>query len=362
MGLNEFLQQTADADAPIQYVALAELSGISSEEASELAEEWEDWPSERVRELLIRLGDLVESDARVEFETVFKTGLHLSDPRARTLALVGLTGCTDRSIIGRVIEILELDEAEEARAAAAVTLTGLCSLACEGKLHQRDGARLQTALAGVIESRDETIAVRRRALEAIAVFPGSQVTRFIEEAAREEELLMRQSALFAMGRTCSLRWLGHVDREMDSPEAAVRYEATLALGQIAGPDHPQHSRHLGQMEAALDDTDLEVQTAAVAALQNIGGEGARGLLLAATKSPEPTVARAAREALGTLRAEDALLDDVSGGLQGDAATMYGGFVAGDWDEDDEYDWQEREVVVEEDETYAEHPEDWPRNN
>ena len=362
MGLNEFLQQTADADAPFQYVALAELSGISSEEASGLAEEWEDWPSERVRELLVRLGDLVESDARVEFEAVFKAGLHLADPRARTLALAGLTGCTDRSIIGRVIEILEQDEAEEARAAAAVTLTGLCSLACEGKLHQRDGARLQTALAGVIESRDEAISVRRRALEAIAVFPGPRVTRFIETAAREGDPLVRQSALFAMGRTCSQRWLGHVDRELDSPEAAIRYEATLALGQIAEPDHPQHSRHLGQLEAALDDTDLEVQTAAVTALQNIGGEGARDLLRAAMGSPEPTVAVAAREALEALRAEDALLDDVSGGLPGDAATMYGGFIAGDWDEDDEYDWQEREVVVEEDETYAEYPEDWPRNN
>ena len=362
MGLNEFLQQTADTDAPFQYVALAELSGISSEEASGLAEEWEDWPSERVRELLVRLSDLVESDARVEFEAVFKAGLHLANPRARTLALAGLTGCTDRSIIGRVIEILEMDEAEEARAAAAVTLTGLCSLACEGKLHQPDGARLQTALAGVIESKDETIAVRRRVLEAIAVFPGSQVNRFIEAAAREGEPMMRQSALFAMGRTCSLRWLGHVVREMDSPEAAIRYEATLALGQIAGPDHPQHSRHLGQLEAALDDTDLEVQTAAVTALQNIGDEGARALLRAATGSPEPTVAGAARGGLEALRAEDALLDDVGGGLQGDAATMYGGFVAGDRDEDDEYDWQEREVVVEEDETNAGHLEDWPRNN
>ena len=362
MGLNEFLQQAADADAPFPYVALAELSGISSDEASDLAGEWEDWPSERACELLVRLGDLVESDARVEFEAVFKAGLHLTDPRARTLALAGLTGCTDRSIIGRVIEILERDEAEEARAAAAVTLTGLCSLACEGKLHQRDGARLQTALAGVVESRDEAISVRRRALEAIAVFPGSEVTRFIETAAREGGLLGLQSALFAMGRTCSLRWLGHVIREMDSPEAAIRYEATLALGQIAGPDHPQHSRHLGQLEAALDDTDLEVQTAAVTALQNIGDEGSLALLRVAIESPEPTVAGAAREALEARRAEDALLDDVSGGLPGDAATMYGGSVAGEWDEDDEYDWQEREAVVEEDETYAQHLEDWPHNN
>ena len=362
MGLNEFLQQTAEADVPFAYAALAELSGISSGEASGLAEEWEDWPAERVRELLVRLGDMVEDDARIEFEAVFKAGLYLADAAARTSAVTGLAGCGDRSVIGRMIEILEKDEAEEARAAAAVTLMNLCSLACDGRLHHSDGGRLRTALAGVLEDRNETSAVRRRALEAIAVFPGVAVDRFIEAAARDGESLMRQSALYAMGRTCNPRWLGHVLREMDSPEAAIRYEATLALGEIAEADHTQHARQLGRLEAMLDDTDLEVQVAAVTALQNIGGEGALGLLRAATDSSEPTVAAAAREALETLRAEQALLDDVDGGLAGDTATMYGGFVSADWGDDDEYDWQEREIIAEEDGAYPEHPGEWPRNN
>jgi len=362
MGLNEFLQMTADADAPFAYAALAELSGVSSEEASGLAEEWEDWPVERVRELLVRLGDLVEGDARVEFEAVFKAGLYLADAAARISAVTGLAGCGDRSVIGRMIEILEKDEAEEARASAAMTLTNLCSLACDGKLHPRDGGRLRGALGGVLESRNETTAVRRRALEAIAVFPSIGVDGFIEAAARHEDSLMRQSALYAMGRTCNPRWLGHVIREMDSPEAAIRYEATLALGKIAESDHPQHATQLGHLEAMLDDTDLEVQVAAVTALQNIGGEGALGLLRAATGSPEPTVAGAAREALEALRAEEALLDDVSGDLAGDAATMYGGSVPVDWDDDEEYDWEEREIIAGDGEAYQEHPGEWPHNN
>lgn len=362
MGLNEFLQLTADADAPYTHAALAELSGISSEEASGLAEEWEAWPEERVCELLTRLGNLAENDSRVEFEAVFKAGLQLADADGRTLAVAGLAGCNDRSIIGRLLEILEEDETEQARAAAAMTMTNLCSLACYGRLHQRDGARLRAALIGVLENGNETIGVRRRALEAIAVFQGTAVERFIMAAAAGGESLMRQSALCAMGRTCNPRWLGDVAREMDSPEAAIRCEATLALGEIAGSDHPQHAGHLERLEAALDDTDLEVQSAAVTALQKIGGESARDLLRAATDSPEPAVAGAAREALEALRAEEALLDEVGGELAGDAATMYGGFAPADWDDDDEYDWQEREIIVEDGEVYPEDAGGWPRNN
>ncbi|MBM3957564.1 MAG: HEAT repeat domain-containing protein, partial [Gemmatimonadetes bacterium] len=211
-----------------------------------------------------------------------------------------------------------------------------------------------------------TTGVRRKALEAVAVFRGAAVDRFIEAAARDEESLMRQSALHAMGRTCDPRWLGHVMRAMDSPEAAIRYEATLALGEIAEAEHPEHSGHLRCLRETLDDTDLEVQLAAVTALERIGGEGARRLLREATGSPEPSVAGAAREALEGLAVEDALLDDVGGSLA-DGRTMYGGFLRPDREDEEGYDWRAREIVVEADEAsldeaYLEDPGAWPRNN
>jgi len=362
LGLNEFLGQHPDSGKPVPYGVLAELSGISSDEAARLATGWERWPIERVRELLVRLSDLIEDDARVEFEAVFKAGLYSTDGKARSLAVAGLAGCGDRSVIGRVVEILATDEFEEARVAAAMTLANLCSLARDGKLHRRDGERLSAALTGVLEKENETVNVRRRALEAVAVFPGSRVERLIEAAATGEEPLMRQSALFAMGRTSDPRWLGYVIGEMDSPEAAIRFEATLALGQIADFAHPQHARHLGQLEAVLDDTDLDVQVAAVTTLQNIGGEDARALLRAAVESPEPAVAKAAREALGALRDEDELLDDVSGGLPAGAASMYGGIISDDWNEDDEYVWDEHEVHPDNGEGHVDDPGGWPRNN
>jgi len=380
MGLREFLEVATDQSASFSEDLLAELSGIPSDDAAELAETWEDWPAEHLSELLTCLIDLRVRDARVEFEAVFKAALHQPDARARTLAVDGLSGTDDRSVIGRLIEILKDDEAEAARTAAAVTLAGLCSLASDGKLHHRDGERLEAALTQVLSKESEAVGVRRRALEAIAVFAGAAVDRFVADAARSEDALMRQSALSAMGRTCSPRWLQHVLGEMESPEAATRREATLALGQISDVEHPDHRMHLNQLETMLDDMDLEVQIAAVTALRTIGGTAARRLLMEATHGPEPSVAKAAGEALETLDAEDSLGDDMTPDLAGSLVGMPMANLAPDdeapddepldIDDEDEYDWREREIVHPDDDSvhdpddniYLGDPGEWPRNN
>ncbi|MFW6174995.1 MAG: HEAT repeat domain-containing protein [Chloroflexota bacterium] len=291
------MEQDGDPET-IPYATLAKLSGVSREEATELQDYWSYWPEGRVQEFFNRLNELVEEDVHMEFENIFFTGIDSKDSKTRALAATGLGESNHPSAVRRLTRLLRGDESEDVRVSAALSLGRFTPLAHEEKLTERQGCAIREALKEAFEDELETMEVRRRCLEAIAVFQDDVVEAFIEEAYEHEDLAMRQSAVHAMGRNCDEQWLDHVVPELDNFDPAVRYEATLALGQIGDESH------IGDVSRMLDDEDLEVQVAAVMAIGYIGGQKATRTLRSLVRSQDPAVKQAANDALQYIEVED----------------------------------------------------------
>jgi len=296
---------------------LSELSGLHTDEASLLAQEWAEWPHSRLRQLLKQLVQVSEKDGTLEFEVVFKFALRSTDGEARVLAVNGLRNSKDRTLISFMIELLLYDDHIPVREAAAETMAYFCVMACDHRLHVHDEQRLRSALYSIAKSSTDPPSLKHLALEAVAVFEGPDVMELIKTAYQDERTDTRRSALRAMGKNGDPRWLNIVLSELDSPDTAIRYAGTIVLGQLGNEEH------VITLGLLLDDQDLDVQLAAVESLIQIGGAEAKILLAATVRSSEPSVSQAAMEGIQELMDVEALLESIphrevseSGGLWG----------------------------------------------
>ena len=303
MGLIEFLDNFPESeDQPLSYSALAQLSGMSRPEATELSLTWEEWTDARRLELIERLAGLQEDHNDLEFEVVFKEGLRLDDPRCRVLSLSGLTESHDRTLAAAFASILRKDPDPSVRESAARASAGLAGLAAQRRLPERDGSQLCAILHETLDNDDEAIGVKRAALETIGLFGRPHAERHINHLGSNVDPAILRSTLIAAARTSDPHWLPLAMRHLDHFDAGVRYEAIAALGEIGGEEHAH------RLEAPLDDQDLAVQEVAVTALGLLGGPDAASLLNRAKNSPEPSIAAAANEALNMMAAEDGVID------------------------------------------------------
>ena len=337
MGLIEFLDNFPESeDQPLSYSTLAQLSGISRPEATELSLTWEDWTDSRRLELIERLAGLQEDHNDLEFEVVFKEGLRLDDSRCRVLALSGLAESHDRTLVATIASILREDPDPLVRESAARASAGLAGLAAQGRLPDRDVDRLCATLHEALEDEDETISVKRGALETIGWFGRAHAERHISELGADADPATLRSVLIAAGRTSDPNWLPLALRHLDHFNAGVRYEAIAALGEIGGEEHAH------RLAAALDDQDLLVQEAAVSALGLLGGQDAVDLLNQARNGPEPSIATAATETLNVLTAEDDMLDVTPPDYDTDSGVFGPVVQPATHSPDDEYSPAERE--------------------
>ncbi len=304
MGLDEFLSALPEDDnAPLKYASLSELSGLTAPEAEEFGQLWLEWSNERVLELVKRMVALCEEEPDVEFESIHKQGLlHPSHP-VRLSSLEGLDESDDRTLIRPLCRMMTSDPSSEVRAAAAESLAHLSALAQAGKLAPGDEKSIADALFGVLDTDNELEAVKLKALETVSVFGGERLTAHIEAAWSSSDLSARQSSIYAMGRTSDPKWADHVVQDLEHDVVSVRYEATMAIGEIGDESH------LRALEAPLDDVDLTVQLAAISAVERIGGDFAKSQLEQCLASPEPRVVELAQQALETMK-EEADLDEV----------------------------------------------------
>ncbi|MDA1257464.1 MAG: HEAT repeat domain-containing protein [Chloroflexi bacterium] len=314
MGLPDFLHKIEEeTEEPgdlevIPFSALSELSGIGKTDAQELTDYLSYWSPERVRDLYARLTSLMESDLRMEFDAVFIEGMDSDDATIRALSVTGLGESTDPSLLRHLMRLLRDDDAEDVRIAAALGLARMATLAHEDKVPARQAVELQATLTDCFNDEIETSDVRRRALEALAIFQGEAIEAFIEIGYEEgededEDNEMRQSAIHAMGRNSNPKWLEFILIELESANAACRFEAATALGHVGS------EQHLGALLDLMDDEDIEVQTAAVRAMGYIGGTEAQRTLRRLLTSAEPAVVEAAKEALSYIEIEDMTMFD-----------------------------------------------------
>lgn len=296
MTLARVLTELADNSKPLGAGKLGYLSGLSREETQLLDQHWPNIELSRRRQVMQKLVELAEDNADLDFNAIFRRCLQDEAPDIRVMAIEGLWECEGRWLMVVLERLVTSDPAEEVRAAAAVALGRFTLLGELGKLRPEEVRRLEEVLFGSIESSNESLQVRRRALEAVGHLNRERVTAAVELAYASPERLMRVSSLQAMGRNGDGRWLTTLVRELENDDPEMRYEAAHACGEMAD------SRAAPYLVPLIDDPDPEVQLAAVDALGKVGGSLARRVLRQRLHDPDERLRRSVEDALDELEA------------------------------------------------------------
>ena len=295
MSLVTCLEHIADQHAALSYPALTDLSGLSPSDLGRFARTWTSISATRKCEVIEGLVEMAEDNAELEFSAIFKVGLKDPDCGVRERSIAGLWEYEDRSFIGTLVALLASDKAGEVRASAAVALGRFAVLGQDGKLLRKDSDAVRSALMAALTSSEEWLEVRRRALESVAAFHVEDVNGYIRWAYDSDDLKLKCSSIYAMGKTGEPAWLDLLIRELQNPNPPVRYEAANACGEM---DDEEAAPHL---VALLHDDDAQVQLAAVGALGEIGGSLAKKALARCVKREDPILEDAARNALENIR-------------------------------------------------------------
>ncbi len=294
MTLEQCLSAIVDSEQPLRNADLMSLSGMTTEELEAIRADWDDVDSERRQQVLQRLIEMAEDNLDADFNSLFRLCLKDEDAKVRAKAIEGLWECDDRSLVAPLARLLNEDPSDKVRAAAAMAMSKFAVLAQSGKILAKDGAKIMESLTAAIRNPDETQEVRRRAVEAVGAFNTPEVHQIIRDSYTSDQLEMRCSAVYAMGKSCNPQWLSTILNELRNPHPAMRYEASNACGEMGEEDAVPHLMQL------FKDEDQQAQTSAIAAVGAIGGSLAKKALLRCLKSSDDAVVEAAEEALEVL--------------------------------------------------------------
>jgi HEAT repeat protein len=234
---------------------------------------------------------MAEADFEADFGEVFRVALDDADPRVRAGAIEGLWEVEDVRLIRPLIHALTEDVSDMVREAAAISLCRFALRAELGQLQPRLANLVWENLWQTVNSEQEDVPVRRRALESLAYFDRPEVHAAIARAYQDEDSSMRVSAVFAMGRSADEEWSTQVLQELESEMPEMRYEAARACGEL------QLAGAVPILSQLIADPDLEVKLAAVSSLGRIGGPEARRVLDICIEMGDEALMDAAREAL-----------------------------------------------------------------
>ena len=200
----------------------------------------------------------------------------------------------DAAIITPLIRLLRADKSEKVRAAAAIALGQFALLAAVKNLPPERSTEIYSNLLTVIEDEHEIDEVRRRCLEAIAPLDSPQVKQLVEEAYHSDNVKVKASALYAMGRNCDPVWLPIIIKEKDNSEPEIRYEVAEACGELG------REEAVSTLIELAGDEDIQVREVSVRALEQIDRPRAKQALRQLLNSPYQDVRQVAQEALEEL--------------------------------------------------------------
>jgi HEAT repeat protein len=220
----------------------------------------------------------------------------LTDPdeEVRVLAIGGLWENEEPSLIEPLIGLLQEDSSVKVRAAAAAALGRFALLSEHGRLRPETADRVRQVLLATLADDSLPAEVKRRVLEAASPLCLPQVKEAIRAAYKVENPGFRVSAVYAMGKNCDPGWLPMLLKELSSSSAEMRYEAATACGEL------EEETAVPPLVELTEDTDTEVQLAAIQALGKIGGGRARKCLESLLGHPRESVRQVAEEAIATL--------------------------------------------------------------
>jgi HEAT repeat protein len=228
------------------------------------------------------------------------------NPRVRVLAVRQLSDCSDGQVIRRLMELAQDDPSTDVRCAAIAGLGNFIymggfsaydpetdqEVACPNKaLSKQDLDRVYTFLLSLYHDKGRTLDERRQAVEAESFFSNDTVEDLIAELYARPEKSAKMSALIAMGRNGSLRWVEVLEKELYSSDRDLQLEAINAAGEMSLEGLGKDLWRLTYSE------DQEVMLAAIWSLGQTGWDGAFERLDELTLSPDPRVREIADEAM-----------------------------------------------------------------
>ncbi|MCZ7538601.1 MAG: HEAT repeat domain-containing protein [Anaerolineae bacterium] len=261
-----------DPDASFTAEAIYMLSDLDGAYLAQFRALWGDMSVARRQALVTRLIETAEMNFELDFSAIVHPALDDPDATVRATAVEGVLEDSPRRVIERLMHLAQNDPTSAVRAAAARSLGQFVLLGELGKLPETLSARLQDLLFALYNDLGEDLDVRRRALEAISNCGHEGVAGLIREAYYADDLPLRASAIFAMGRSCDERWASRIMDELSSERPEMRYEAARAAGELEL--RPAVARLI---ELAYED-DREIQEIAIWALGEIGGKQANRAL------------------------------------------------------------------------------------
>jgi HEAT repeat protein len=270
---------------------LVSLSNLSSEEVEFLTKNWPGTDLQHRREISSQLVHLSDVDLKLNFSAVFILCLSDTDEEIRTQAATGLEGEDNYLIINPLLKALKGDTSARVKSAVAVTLGKFALQGELGNLPSHYSEKVYRGLLKVLDETSEPVDVKRRALEAVSPYSRPEVKNLIEAAYHTDDVRLKASAVFAMGRNCDLAWLPTLLIELDSDQIEIRYEAASALGELGA------EKAVSKLIDKVSDKDERVREAAIKALGEIGTEPAKLALIKLMNSSETTIRDAAESAL-----------------------------------------------------------------
>jgi HEAT repeat protein len=292
--LQTALQNLQNESQPLTRRMLSHFSGLSRADGDAFMLALPTLTDERKRRMVALMLEYAEESFEVDYVWVFRRLLPSDDPLIRRMAIEGLWEDDSRDLVEPLVALLLTDTDVAVRAAAATSVGRFVYMAeCED-LRGLRVTLVRRALERVAVAPNEDVEVRRRAVESISYINDDSVRRIIDRAYSDSDARMRESAVFAMGRSADLIWADTVLAELQSKAPAMRYEAARACGEL------QLQRAVPSLIKMADVDDPDLQTMAIWSLGQIGGEKAQTALQRLVDSEDQAVSQAAMEALDEL--------------------------------------------------------------
>jgi len=345
--LKQLMDEFGDKPGALPFSRLYAFSDLAGQRLADFCATLDTLPTVQRLRLVEALVEFAEASFQVNFDAIFRHCLADPDEHVRAKAIDGLWEAEDHALIGPFLAMLRSDPSARVRAAAA---NGLGRFVLDGELEKLEAvveARILTELLTTIHGAEESIEVRRRAIESVGYACTPEALEALDLAYDDEDDMMRLSAIVGMGRSCDKRWKDIVIAELANPSPAMRYEAAQAAG---GLDLREAVPDLIQL---FDDPDPQVRDATIWSLGQIGGPRAREALLAAYPDADEDTQALLDEAL----AEQALFDDDMGFLLYELDEEDEDLIDDELDEEDE-DFNADELWAEDEEDDETGQDDW----
>jgi HEAT repeat protein len=282
--------------------ALRALSDLTSKQIEEFKKGWPDLPTEKRLEVMQTLGEMSEETIELDINAVSRAVLADPDDAVRAAAIHNLWEDQGEDLVDPFLEYLTDDASEAVRIAAATALGVYVYLGEMEDLPEETMHKIEEKLLNVFNSED-SLEVRRRALESLGFSSIPEVSVAIEDAHESEEDMLKVSSLFAMGRSLdSDRWGDTVVADLTHADPQIRFEATRAAGEL------QLEEAIVQLGLLLHDSQADVQEMAVWSLGEIGTEDSRRFLQDRLETADEELTALIEDAMANADVAEGLID------------------------------------------------------